>query len=167
MALKRDYKLSQLGTTLIRFWEGCELTAYKDTGSIWTIGIGTIQYPDGTPVKEGDKITLEQAEEYLKHDCIGIEKCLNNFCNRYKIDLKQNQVDALISLMYNVGADILDLGRSMHHALRSGDSIKILDAFHKYNKARGRIVIGLVKRRKSEAHMFMTGKFEVRFKEEL
>ena len=50
---------------LIRKYEGCRLTAYKCPAGVWTIGYGTTVYPNGQPVREGDKISRAEAEAFL------------------------------------------------------------------------------------------------------
>ena len=62
------FDISENGFKLIRESEGFKDKAYLDTGGVWTIGYGTIRYPNGNPVKKGDTCTKEQAEEYLKND---------------------------------------------------------------------------------------------------
>ena len=62
-------KVSQNCIDLIKKWEGCKLTAYKCPAGVWTIGIGTTCYPDGRRVREGDKITDQQAEGFLVNEC--------------------------------------------------------------------------------------------------
>ena len=57
-------KTSSNGTALIREFEGFVASAYLCPANVWTIGIGTTVYPNGTKVKKGDKCTQEQAHEY-------------------------------------------------------------------------------------------------------
>ena len=58
-------KISNNGLNLIKQFEGLRLNAYDDGVGVWTIGYGTIKYPNGTLVKKGDKITQTQADQYL------------------------------------------------------------------------------------------------------
>src|SRR6195952_311494 len=81
--------------------EGCKLTAYQDSAGIWTIGIGTIMYENGTHVKQGDVITRDRADELLLEEVLkkahGIDAALAS------VNLNQNQYDALLSFTYNEG----------------------------------------------------------------
>ena len=74
-------KVSQNCIDLIKKWEGCKLTAYKCPAGVWTIGIGTTCYPDGRPVKQGDKITDQQAEGFLVHECEEKAKAVDKLVN--------------------------------------------------------------------------------------
>ena len=80
---------------LIKFFEGYSETAYQDTGGVWTIGYGSTK-----GVKEGDKITLEQANELLKKDLIDAEMRVKNATQN--IILTTNEYQALVSLAYNL-----------------------------------------------------------------
>ncbi len=82
--------------------EGLELKAYKRKGDVWTIGYGSTYYKDNTRVKQGDVITKEQAEELLWYK---IEKeYLPQLKKQVKVPLNNNQLSALLSLIYNIGA---------------------------------------------------------------
>jgi len=80
--------------------EGIKLKAYLCPAGVWTIGIGTTVYPDGTRVKEGDTCTEAQAYEWLQHDMDGAAKAVD----AYTTDaINQNQFDALCDFVYNKG----------------------------------------------------------------
>lgn len=82
--------------------EGLELKAYKRKGDVWTIGYGSTYYEDNSRVKQGDVITLERAELLLK---LKIEKeYLPQLKSIIKSNLNDNQLSALLSLIYNIGA---------------------------------------------------------------
>ena len=66
-------KIGQAGLNLIKQFEGCRLTAYQCSAGVWTIGYGHT-----AAVKKGQTITKEQAEEYLRQDCVKFEKYVNN-----------------------------------------------------------------------------------------
>jgi len=81
--------------------EGLVLTAYKRKGDVWTIGYGSTYYKNNTRVKQGDKITAAQAEELLHYK---IEKeYLPQLKQQIKAVLNDNQLSALLSLIYNIG----------------------------------------------------------------
>ena len=89
--------------TLLNFikkYEGFKLKAYQDSVGIWTIGYGTIMYPDGNKVEQGDVITPQQATDYLMYEVEKKSKAVEQYI---KTILTQNQFDALVSFAYNVG----------------------------------------------------------------
>lgn len=91
---------------LIEREEGLVLHAYQDIVGIWTIGYGTIRYPNGDKVKEGDIITKAQAEEYLWYEVNNKCHVINSLIKN--VTLNQNQFDALVSFVYNLGAGALE-----------------------------------------------------------
>jgi len=92
--------ISSKGLDLIQKWEGLKLEAYLDPVGIPTIGYGTIAYPDGRQVAMGDRISQEQADGFLLHECTSIYARVEELC---KVPINQNQYDALVSFSYNVG----------------------------------------------------------------
>lgn len=135
---------SQNGINLIKKFEGVRLKAYKPvkTEQYWTIGYGHY----GADVAQNMEITQEQAEQYLKQDL----KKFENYVNNKKLDLNQNQFDALVSFTYNCGPGSLN-------TLCNGRSIdQIGNALKLYNKAGGKTLAGLVKRRQQEMDLFFT-----------
>ena len=92
-----DLKLDEIKRS-----EGLELKAYKRKGDVWTIGYGSTYYEDNTRIKEGDVITAERAESLLK---LKIEKeYLPQLKRLVKVPLNDNQLSAMLSLIYNIGA---------------------------------------------------------------
>ena len=87
--------ISQEGLSLIKKFEGCELEAYKCAAGVWTIGFGSIK-----GVKQGDTITQEEADNLLLHEMDEYEGYINDAVN---VDLNQNQFDALVSWVFNLG----------------------------------------------------------------
>ena len=82
--------------------EGLELKAYKRKGDVWTIGYGSTYYEDNSRIKEGDVITAERAESLLK---LKVEKeYLPQLKRLVKAPLNDNQLSAMLSLIYNIGA---------------------------------------------------------------
>lgn len=94
---------SQNGINTIKRFEKLELKAYKDSVGIWTIGYGTISYPDNKPVKEGHVVTPQRAEDLLKYEVKKKEISVVNALMNTKVT--QNQFDALVSLCYNIGSE--------------------------------------------------------------
>lgn len=134
-------KTSKNGLDLIKKFEGCVLTAYKCPAGVWTIGYGHT-----AGVKEGQTITKAKALSLLKKD---LEIYENHVKRIVKLELNQNQFDALVSFCYNCGAGCLT-------TLTKGRSIEqIADAIPLYNKAGGWVLAGLVKRRDAERELFL------------
>jgi lysozyme len=146
--------ISPKGLDLIKKWEGCELEAYLDPVGIPTIGYGTIAYPDGREVAMGDRITKEQADGFLMHECA-------SFCARVEelvtVPLNQNQFDALVSFAYNVGGGALG-GSTLLRKLNQSDYAGAASEFLQWNKGKvnGQMVeiSGLTNRRKDEKAVF-------------
>ena len=128
--------------------EGLRLNAYLDSAGIPTIGIGTIRYPDGKAVKMGDTCTREQAIEYARHDTEDFEARLNKLVT----GLTQNQYDALLLLMYNIGAGALSTSTVLKR-IKSGEG-DIREAWLRWNRAGGKVVQGLTNRREKELKIF-------------
>lgn len=139
---KDGMKISQNGINLIKQFEGCRLTAYKCAAGVWTIGYGHT-----AGVKAGQRITQVQAESYLKNDLAKYEKLVEKYDCRYHWN--QNQFDALVSFAFNVGSiDQLTAGGSR-------DIKTISQKMPQYNKAAGKTLSGLTKRRMAEQELFL------------
>lgn len=144
-------KTSNSGVALIKGFEGKQLVAYDDGVGVWTIGFGTIKYLNGVRVKRGDKCTEAQAEQYLRNDLITFENALNQLV---KVPLNQNQFDALVSFTYNLGETNLR-SSTLLKKLNAKDYKGAAAEFLKWNKAGGKVMNGLVKRRKAEMELFL------------
>lgn len=131
------------------------LKAYKDTAGIWTIGNGTIKYPNGVPVKAGDTCTTEQALLYEQHDLMAVEAAINA---SVKVNLTQNQFDALCSFTYNEGISA-EAHSTLLTLLNSGDFRGAANHFLDWDKEHenGKLVTspGLLKRRQDEMELFL------------
>lgn len=143
--------VSNSGVDLICEFEGEQLIAYDDGVGIWTIGFGTIKYPDGVRVKKGDTCTLEQAKEYMRHDLIEFEHTVNI---SVKVPLNQNQFDALVSLAYNIGSNAFK-SSTLVKELNTGDYQGAADQFNVWVNAGGKRMQGLVNRRAKEKELFL------------
>ncbi len=143
-------KISNNGLNLIKQFEGLRLNAYDDGVGVWTIGYGTIKYPNGVRVKRGDKITQAQADQYIANDVATFERAVNMLVN---VPLNQNQFDALVSLTYNIGSGAFK-NSTLLKKLNKGDYQGAADQFLVWNKAGGKVMKGLVRRRKAEMELF-------------
>lgn len=144
-------KTSNSGINLIKGFEGKRLKAYDDGVGVWTIGFGTIKYPNGVRVKKGDTCTESQAEQYLRNDLVVFENALNRLV---KVSLNQNQFDALVSLTYNIGTGAFK-DSTLLKKLNAKDYKGAAEQFPRWNRGGGRVLNGLVKRRKIEMELFL------------
>ena len=145
--------ISSNGYALIKEFEGLELKAYKDTGGVWTIGYGTIKYPNGVSVKSGDKCTEAQAEQWLISDCKWVDASLGKYV---KVKLSQNQFDALASFIYNVGETAFKTS-TLLAKLNAGDYVGAAGQLDRWVNDNGRKIQGLINRRAKEKKLFLKG----------
>ena len=135
--------------------EGFRTDAYWDkTG--WAIGNGSRTKLDGTPVKEGDKVTKEQATTMLNNYVDAVRSKLEKAVPTWN-ELNMNQQDALISFGYNVGPDFYGKKdfETITKALSTIDTLKTVpDAIKLYNKSGGKVLNGLINRRKAEIDLW-------------
>lgn len=147
-------KLSQKGLELIKQFEGLSLTPYVCDGNINTIGYGNTYYTNGKKVTLQDKpITKQQAEELLKNSLSTYEKAVDSFC---RDDISQRNFDALVSLAYNIGVGNLQKSTLIKKVNANPKDPSIKDEFLKWNKANGRVLAGLTKRRQAEANLYFS-----------
>ena len=140
-------KTSPKGIALIKEFEGLRLKAYKCPGGVWTIGYGHT-----AGVKHGMVISERQAEEYLKADLIAFEKYLNAL----GLPLNQNQFDALISFIYNVGTGNFSSSTLLHKVRANPQDNSIMDEFLRWVYSKGRVLPGLQRRRLAEMKLYFS-----------
>ena len=144
------------GLALIKRWEGLELEAYPDpatNGPPITIGYGCTRYNDGSPIKLGDRITKAQADAML------IDQAKRDFLPSlqkipYWPEMSPRQKGALLSYAWNMGAGFVgDTANfaTINRALSSKEWTAVPEAFMLYVKGGGRVMLGLKRRRHSEA----------------
>ncbi len=136
---------SKKGYEFIKSHEGLRLKAYRCPGGVWTIGYG---HTSG--VKEGDVITNEQAEELLREDIKKIE----NKLNALSLNLTQNQFDALVSFIFNVGWSNFKSSTLLKKIKVNPNDPSIRGEFSRWVFANGKKLNGLIKRRKDEAGLY-------------
>ena len=152
LGIPESMSVSNKGVDLICEFEGKRLVAYDDGVGVWTIGFGTIKYPNGVRVKKGDTCTLEQAKEYMRHDLIEFEYTVNS---SVKVPLNHNQFDALVSLAYNIGSNAFK-SSTLVKKLNTGDYQGAADQFNVWVNAGGKRMQGLVNRRDREKLLFLS-----------
>ena len=140
-------KTSSKGIALIKEFEGLRLKAYKCPGGVWTIGYGHT-----AGVKPGMVISEAQAEEYFKADLIAFEKYLNGL----GLALDQNQFDALISFIYNVGTGNFSSSTLLRKVKANPQDNSIMDEFLRWVYSKGRVLPGLQRRRLAEMKLYFS-----------
>ena len=140
-------KTSPKGISLIKEFEGLRLKAYKCPGGVWTIGYGHT-----AGVKPGMLISKAQAEEYLKADLIAFERYLNGL----GLALNQNQFDALISFIYNVGTGNFSNSTLLRKVRANPQDNSIMDEFLRWVYSKGRVLPGLQRRRLAEMKLYFS-----------
>lgn len=138
-------KIGENGIALLKRHEGLKLQAYKCSAGVLSIGYGHTK-----DVTKGLKITAAQAEEFLKQDMTWAEKAVNN----ENLQLNQNQFDALVSFVFNVGATAFKNSTLLKMIKVNPNSANIPSEFAKWKLAGGKIVPGLSARRKLETELY-------------
>lgn len=144
-------KTSTKGIDLIKEFEGCRLTAYKCPAGVWTIGYGHTGAVDGKPVAAGMTITAAKATQLLRSDLARFEAAVNSYVTA---PITQGMFDALVSFSYNCGAAALK-SSTLLKKLNAKDYTGAADEFPKWNKAGGKVLSGLVRRRERERKLFI------------
>ena len=143
---------SDKGIALIKQFEGCKLTAYQDSVGVWTIGYGWTQPVDGKPSRAGMTIKQETAERLLKTGLVSYESDVSRLV---KVGVTQGQFDALVSFTYNLGSRSLSTS-TLLRKLNAGDYAGAADEFLRWNKAGGKVLNGLTRRREAERALFLS-----------
>jgi lysozyme len=138
-------KLSKAGADLIKKYEGCRLKAYKCPAGVWTIGFGHTGN-----VKEGQVINQVQADALFDKD---VQKFVEGVNKLVKVEINQNQFDALVSFTYNLGIGALKKSTLLQYVNKKQFD-KAANEFDRWNKAGGEVLKGLVNRRNSEEALF-------------
>lgn len=138
-------KISQEGIALIKKFEGCELTAYQCSAGVWTIGYGHTK-----GIEEGMEITQQEAEDMLVEELHEYENYIND---NVTAPLSQNQFDAMVSWVYNLGPANLK-SSTLLKVLNAGKYDEVPFQMKRWNKAGGVTLEGLIRRREAESLLF-------------
>ncbi len=130
---------------LVAKFEGCRLKAYQDVVGIWTIGYGQTN-----GVKRGMVWTQKQADDDL---LTTLDEFGRGVAQLIHVPIDQNQFDALVSFTYNVGLGNFKTS-TLLRKLNANDFVGAHDEFVRWNKAGGKVVLGLTHRREAEAAVF-------------
>ena len=142
-----NFTYSKNGLALTKQFEGCKLTAYQDSVGVWTIGYGHT----GTFAVQGKTITQAFADQLLLAD---IAKFEAGVLKLVRAVINQNQFDALVDFSFNLGLG--NLGSStLLKKLNAGDIKGAAEEFLRWDKAGGKVLAGLTRRRKAERDLFL------------
>jgi lysozyme len=145
-------KLNKAGLDLIKSFEGLALESYVCSGGRQTVGYGTTLI-NGKMVQNGLKISLEDAERFLIED---IKKFESGVSKVVSVGLTDNQFSALVTFSYNVGLGALRGSTLLKIVNRNPNDPLIRNEFMKWNKAAGKELTGLTRRRKAESDLYFT-----------
>ena len=144
-------KLNKAGADLIKEFEGCKLKAYQCSAKKWTIGFGNTFYEDGSPVMPGHAITQEKADQLF-------EIIANEFAEKVAklvtSNVTDNQFGALVSFAYNCGVVNLQKSTLLKKVNANYNDLTIRAEFLKWNKAGGKVLAGLTRRREAESNLY-------------
>lgn len=143
-----EVRIGAKGIALVKEFESCRLEAYLPTpDDVPTIGWGSTK-----GVKLGDVWTQEQADAALLDDLEDAENCVNR---QVKVPLQQEEFDALVSLVFNIGCGNFS-GSTLLRKLNDSDYDGASQEFQRWCKQKGKVLTGLVRRRFAEAKLFNT-----------
>lgn len=140
-------KTSQKGIDLIKEFEGFRKEAYLCPGLVWTIGYGHTK-----GVRQGDVITEREAEQFLRENLQDAEDIVDRMITA---EIDQNQFDALVSLVYNIGSGNFH-DSTIRRLINEGclDIRKLEHAWKMWKKSRGKTLSGLIRRREAEFNLY-------------
>jgi len=138
-------KISTEGIALIKKFEGCKLESYKCAAGVWTIGYGSTKL-----ITQDMSITQDEAEKLLIKDIAEFEEFV---LEASEMPLSQHQFDALVSWTFNLGPSNLNAS-TMLKVLNKGEYEDVPAQIKRWNKAGGKVLDGLIRRREAEALLF-------------
>lgn len=157
--------ISAHGLEEIKRHEGVRTTPYRDVAALWTVGVGHLMYLNQVKLKQKQRATykllpeddrvwsMDEVNQILKNDLLRFERGVLRLC---PFLASQGQMDALVSFAFNLGLGALQRStlRSKHNR---GDYKGASREFGRWVRAGGRVVRGLVNRRKAETAMYLNG----------
>ena len=145
--------INQATVDLVKQFEGLRLAAYRDAIGVWTIGYGTTAVAGlGVSPAKGMSITQLEAEWFLK---AGLLKFAAEIEPLFQKPLTENEFGACLSLAYNIGPGSFSRS-SVLRFLNQGNKAVAATKFVLWNKAGGRVLAGLTRRRSAETKLFLT-----------
>lgn len=140
--------ISQKGLDLTKSFEGCVLTAYKDSGGVWTIGYGHT----GPDVHSGLVWTQPQADDALLVDMQKAVEAVNAFVTN--TEMNQNQFDALCDFTFNLGTGAFARS-TLLRLFNQGKLVAAAAQFPQWDHIAGKESAGLLRRRLAERDLFL------------
>jgi lysozyme len=140
-------KINQAGLDIVKEFEGCKLTAYLCPASVWTIGYGHT----GADVYRGLTITQDRADELLANDLSFFEKRVFQLVG--SAPTNENQFSAFVSLCYNIGPSAFSKSSALREH-KAGNYKLAASKMMLWNKAGGKVLAGLIRRRKAESELY-------------
>lgn len=138
---------------LIKEFEGFRADAYKDAVGVWTIGYGTTARAGvGITPRQGMRVTEEEAEWYLQK---AVDKFADQIRPHITAPINDNEFGAFVSLAYNIGPGAFKKSSALRH-FNAGDKERAAKSILLWNKAGGKVLKGLVRRREAEKALFQT-----------
>ena len=146
-------KVNKQGIQLVKSFEGCFFNAYLCPAKVWTIGYGSTKYPNGNAVKQGDKITQQEAETLLSDTLDEFSKGVSKLI---KVELNDNQFSALVSFAFNLGVGSLSKSTLLKKVNANPNDKTIENEFMRWVSAGGKKLNGLVRRRTAESKLYFS-----------
>ncbi|UJP67095.1 lysozyme [Mongoliitalea daihaiensis] len=144
-------RTNNAGIQLLHHFENCRLTAYLCPARVWTIGWGNTRYEDGTPVRQGDTITQQRADQLFSNILRTFEQ---GVARLVRAQLNSNQFSALVSFAYNVGLGGFQRSQLLKRVNANPSDPAIRQKFLNWTKAGGIRSNGLIRRRNAEADLY-------------
>ena len=144
-------KLNKEGADLIKSFEGCKLKAYQCSAKKWTIGYGNTFFEDGTPVVAGNAISQQKAEDLFELISADFSAKVAKLVPSH---ITPNQFGALTSFAYNCGVVNLQKSTLLKKVNANHNDPSIKAEFLKWNKAGGKVLAGLTRRREAESNLY-------------
>lgn len=145
-------KISNKGLELIKEFEGFSSVAYLCPAKIPTIGYGNTFWEDGRKVRLGEQISKTKALELLEF--IANRDFASKIYPLIKVEVNQNQFDAMVSLAYNIGVGAFS-SSTLLRKVNAKDFIGASNEFLKWDRAGGKPLLGLIRRRQREKELFL------------
>lgn len=145
-------KINEAGLDLIKEFEGCKLKAYKCPAGVWTVGYGLTSRAGFIKVEEGTTITQAEADYYMEQV---VQKFAGEIAPHITAPINENEMAAFTSLAYNIGTTAFKKSSALKH-FNAGDKLKAAYSITLWNKAGGKVLKGLERRRAAEKELFLT-----------
>jgi lysozyme len=159
--------INEAGLKLIKHYEGCKLRPYLCPANLWTIGYGSVLYPEQAKIpstvegmakrkayplkaEHNRQWSQKEVDDLLKHDLTRFERGVTLYVT---VPLRPNEFSALVSFAFNLGNGVLQRS-TVRSALLRGDKKAAMESLVKYCRAGGKILRGLQIRRLDERALF-------------